>query len=185
VYAEVFDPAGLRDTFFPGSRANLDRIATVEGATGYGTETAMYNSAYGLGLAHPAFGVVATLGDLLRFGMLFETDSATRIHSRAAVQTMTTDQTGGDFAGEETTVPSGVIHAWGIGFMIKGRTGYPELVSPESYGHGGATGCYLCIDPRHRITIAFVSNRHYHADPDDFMLRLEQAVSVAMSCLTR
>jgi beta-lactamase class C len=185
VHAEVLEPAGLTGTFFPGCRADHGRIATVEGSMGYGTETAMYNSAYGLGLAHPAFGVVATLGDLLRFGMLFEPESAIRIHSRAAVQAMTTDQTGGDFAGEETTDPSGVIHAWGIGFMIKGRAGYPELVSAESYGHGGASGCYLWIEPRHRVTIAFVSNRHYNADRTDFMPRLEQAVSVTMGCLTR
>jgi beta-lactamase class C len=185
VHAEVLDPAALTGTFFPGCRAVHGRIATVEGSMGCGSETAMYNSAYGLGLAHPAFGVVATLGNLLRFGMLFEPESATRIHSRMAVQAMTTDQTGGDFAGEETAVPTGVIHAWGIGFMIKGHTGYPELVSPESYGHGGASGCYLWIDPRHRVTIAFVSNRHYNADEADFMPRLEQAVSVTMACLTR
>jgi CubicO group peptidase (beta-lactamase class C family) len=185
VQAEVLEPAGLTGTCFPGRRADHGRIATVEGSMGYGSETAMYYTAYSLGLAHPAFGVVATLGDLLRFGRLFEPESTTRIHSRMAVQAMTTDQTGGDFAGEETTVPTGVIHAWGIGFMIKGRTGYPELVSADSYGHGGGSGCYLWIEPRHRITIAFVSNRHFNADPDDFMPRLEQAVSVTMSCLTR
>ena len=185
VRSEILEPAGLSNTFFPSPESELVRTATVQGSPGIDPDTAMYSSAYALGLAHPAFGVVATLSDLLRFGLLFEPSSRTRIHSRIAVQAMTTDQTGGDFAAEDMVVPTGVIHAWGIGFMIKGRSGYPELVSSESYGHGGGSGCCLWIEPRHGVAIAFVSNRHYNSDPIDFMTRLDQAINVTMACLTR
>lgn len=185
VYAEVLQPAGLAETYIPPPASGLDRIATVEGSPGYGADTAMYNSAYALSLAHPAFGVVATLSDLLKFGLLFEPSSTTRIHSTIALRIMTTDQTGGDFPAEDVVAPTGTIHPWGIGFMIKGRTGYPELVSPVSFGHGGASGCYLWSDPQFGVTIAFVSNRHYTGDPVDFMPRLDQAINMTMACLTR
>src|SRR5215207_5503717 len=52
--------------------------------------------------------------------------------------------------------------------MLKGRAGRMELVTPSSFGHGGASGCILWIDPVYDVVVAFVSNRHARADPDGF-----------------
>ncbi|MCC6943223.1 MAG: beta-lactamase family protein [Thermomicrobiales bacterium] len=184
VRREVLGPAGLNATFFPTPPVEHCRVAEIEGSIG-DPNTAMYNSAYGLGLAHPAFGVVATLPDLLRFALHFDRQSRLRIHSRAALDTMISDQTGTDFPAESVTMPERTIHPWGIGFMLKGRARTPELVSPESYGHGGASGCYLWIDPRYRVSVVFVSNRHYNGDPDDFLTRLDRAMNVVLAAATR
>jgi CubicO group peptidase (beta-lactamase class C family) len=73
-----------------------------------------------------------------------------------------------------------------LGCEIRGNGGgFPVLASPASFGHGGATGCLLWIDPAHESIVAFVSNRHYRADPDGFELRLERIVNTTLACLTR
>jgi CubicO group peptidase (beta-lactamase class C family) len=185
----VLEPAGLTDTFMPPPRSEDGRIAYVDGVFAEGTDGAMYNSAYARDLAHPAFGTVATLRDLLAFGLCFAPDGSSggsrRLFSRSGTTAMVTDQTGADLPGEIVEPVTGVVHPWGLGFMIKGRGVTPELASPESYGHGGATGCNLWIDPRHELVVAFVSNRHYNADPDELFFRLERVVNVVLAEATR
>ncbi|MGE3797308.1 MAG: serine hydrolase domain-containing protein [Thermomicrobiales bacterium] len=181
----LLDQAGLRETWLPAPDSVYSRVAHVEGAVGRTPDTEMYNSAYGLSLAHPAFGAVATLSDLLSFGLLFDPFAAPCFFARASLDVMTTDQTCGDVPGDSVIEPAGIIHPWGIGFMLKGRSSIPELASPGSYGHGGATGCYLWIDPARRATIAFVSNKHYRSDPDDLMPRLDQVLNVVLGELSR
>lgn len=184
VARRVLDPAGLGETFMRPSREVDGRIAYVAGGFAEGTDGAMYNSAYARDLAHPAFGTVATLGDLLGFGLLFAPNGPRRLFSRAGTTAMVTDQTGSDLPGEIVQPPIGIIHPWGIGFMIKGRSIYPELASPASYGHAGASGCSLWIDPVADAVIAFVSNRHLNADPDEFFARLDRVHSTVMAGLT-
>jgi beta-lactamase class C len=181
----VLEPAGLMGTFLPAPADVSTRIAYVSGALGEGTAGAMYTSAYGRGLAHPAFGAVATLPDLLAFGALFTPHAARPLLSGAGIATMTSDQTCGDEPGEQVIPATGVIHPWGIGFMLKGRAATMELVSPASFGHGGASGCILWVDPVHDAVVAFVSNRHFRADPDGFVPRLTRVVNATLAALTR
>jgi beta-lactamase class C len=180
----VLEPAGLTGTFFPAPADASTRVAYVSGAVGEGTAGAMYTSAYARGLAHPAFGAVATLPDLLAFGALFTPHAARPLLSGAGLATMTSDQTCGDEPGERVIPPAGVIHPWGIGFMLKGRAGLMELVSPASFGHGGASGCILWIDPVYDAVVAFVSNLHFRADPDSFVPRLTRVVNATLAALS-
>lgn len=181
----VLRPGGLSQTFMLPRPSDDGRIAYVNGSFAEGTPGAMYNSIYARNLAHPAFGVIGTLRDLLDFGLLFTPYAEHRIFSSVGLRTMITDQTGGDLPGERVAHPAGVIHPWGVGFMIKGRSGTPELVSPESFGHAGASGCILWIDPINDVIIAFVSNRHLNLDPDGFFARLDRIVNVTMAELSR
>ena len=185
VSALVLEPSGLKETFFPVPPAEDNRIASVAAAFAEGTPGAMYNSRYSRELAHPAFGAYATLGDLLSFGLLFTPYASKQLFTGAGLRTMVSDQTGGDLPGERVTLATHVIHPWGLGVMIKARSGTPELVSPESFGHAGATGCILWIDPILDVVIAFVSNRHYNADPDGLFGRLDRVVNLTMSSLTQ
>ena len=184
VAGSVLEPAGLGNTHMPPPREVDGRIAYVAGGFAEGTEGAMYNSSYARDLAHPAFGTVATLRDLLAFGLLFAPNGPRRLFSRAGTTAMVTDQTGTDLPGETVQAPTGVIHPWGIGFMIKGRSVYPELASPSSFGHAGASGCSLWVDPVADVVIAFVSNRHLNADPDEFFRRLDGVHNTVMAGLT-
>jgi CubicO group peptidase (beta-lactamase class C family) len=183
----ILEPAGLNDTYLIPPAEVEPRIAEVIGSMATGTDGAMYNSAYARSLAHPAFGAIATVSDLLQFGLLFTLHSPTPLFSRASIQTMTTDQVSAMSWAEPDSPLSEAFRPWGGGFMLKGQAGIPALASPWSYGHPGATGCILWIDPGHDVVIAFVSNRHSGADADEgtFSQRLERVVNVVLACLTR
>jgi CubicO group peptidase (beta-lactamase class C family) len=181
----VLQPAGLNDTFMPPPESEYDRLAKVDGPLAAGTDGAMYNSPYALNLAHPAFGTVATASDLMRFGLLFAPSGTTRIHSAAGIRAMTTDQTNGYVAGGPGSFSDGVPRPWGIGFMIKGQAPMGgDLLSPQSFGHGGATGCTLWIDPVEDVVIAYVSNSHARKGRPPFTERLVRTVNGVLAAVT-
>ena len=182
----VLEPGGLADTFMPPPESEYDRLAKVDGPLAEGTDGAMYNSSYALNLAHPAFGTVSTASDLLRFGLLFAPGGETRILSEAGVRVMTTDQTGGAVSVDSGPLRGGAMQPWGAGFMIKGNSGLGgDLLSPESFGHGGASGCALWVDPVEDIAIAFVSNTHASRSRPKFVERVSRTINGVMAALTR
>ncbi|HYI13816.1 MAG TPA: serine hydrolase domain-containing protein [Thermomicrobiales bacterium] len=182
----VLEPGKLGDTFMPPARSEYQRLARVVEPLAYGTESDMYNSSYALDLAHPAFGTVATVGDLLRFGLLFAPNSTHQLFSAATIQTMASDQTGGRIAGASFGPEPDAIRPWGLGFMVKGTTGFGgDLLSPATFGHGGASGCVLQVDPVTDIAIAYVSNKHARTGREAFTKRQISVCNVATAALTR
>ncbi|RIK45163.1 MAG: hypothetical protein DCC58_07345 [Chloroflexi bacterium] len=173
----VLEPAGLQHTSLQPAPEWFPFIAQAPGAFGWGTDGAMYNSPYALRLGHPAFGVVATLADLLRFGLLFANRGMLdgyRVLSRSTVRAMTSNH---------VSIPG--APAWGLGFELDAAaSGEGDLLGPGSFGHGGATGCTLWHDSSAEITIAFVSNRHYNLNPVSFARRLSIATNGVLAALT-
>jgi CubicO group peptidase (beta-lactamase class C family) len=180
----VIMPGALADTYMPPPDSVSGRIAQIDGPLAEGTPGAMYNSTYARELAHPAFGTIASARDLLKFGLLFDPNRDQQLFSRIATMTMITDQTGLDFPDELSDPMSPAVRAWGIGFHVKGRMTFPELASPAAFGHPGATGCLLLVDPAHDIAFAYVSNRHLNTSLDDWNARLSKVANVVMSSLT-
>ncbi|MFW6075043.1 MAG: serine hydrolase domain-containing protein [Chloroflexota bacterium] len=182
----VFERAGLANTYFRLPEEEYDRLAYVVGPLAEGTDGAMYNTRYAIDLAHPSFGAIASVTDLLSFIMLFRPDSDRRIHSRATVRAMTTDQTGGHTPGgiggfTELNQPM----PWGLGFMLASPASFsPDLVAPGSFGHGGASGCTVWHDPVHDISVAFVSNKHAGTGRIPFTRRLVSTVNGVIASLT-
>jgi CubicO group peptidase (beta-lactamase class C family) len=76
---------------------------------------------------------------------------------------------------------------WGLGFMIAraGNPFMPDLIPPDSYGHGGASGCTLWIDPFDEIVVAYVSNKHALTGRPPFARRLVTVVNMVVAALTR
>lgn len=184
----VMEPGQLRETFFPPAPADYHRVAQVRGVLAEGTEGALYNSPYGLALAHPAFGAVATVEDLLRFGLLFRPNAERSILSAATVRTMTSDQTGGEARGRLFDPESDARTVWGLGFALQGTTGqlgFGDLCSPAAFGHVGASGCALVVDPVDDIAVAFVSNRHLLTDLDRWIFRWNAVLNGVFAALTR
>lgn len=182
----VLEPGKLADTFMPPPKSEYHRLARVVGPLAEGTESDMYNSAYALNLAHGAFGTVATASDLLRLGLLFAPGSGQRIHSEATVRAMTRDQTGGYATGGFYGLESDVPMPWGLGFHVKGHTGgHGDLLSPESFGHGGASGCVLQVDPVNDVAVAYVSNKHARTGREPFTKRQVRIINTALAALTR
>lgn len=168
----VLEPAGLHNTFFTPPMDVYARIAMVRGAYAEGSDGAMYNSHYSRQLAHPAFGVYASLPDVMRFLDCFTAAPRRRLFSPAGVQLMSTDQSKGDafFLAEGARRPNVLPYA--IGFAVKSDGWTPDLSSPSGFGHGGATGCFVWVDPVYELSFAFVSNRHFNASTDEFLGRV-------------
>jgi CubicO group peptidase (beta-lactamase class C family) len=186
IRARVLEPGGLRDTFMPPPERELGRIAEVGKVLGEGTDWAHYNSVYGAQIGHPAYGTVATLGDALRFILLFDPYGAKRIHSGAALAAMTSDQA---HAYSLFFTPRGElvqpVANWGIGFILKDRSADSGIASPESFGHEGASGCVLWCDPRQRVSLAFVSYSHLFGGIPEWTSRIDSAIYVALSAASR
>ncbi len=185
VHDLVLAPAGLHDTFFPLPPAQRQRVAHVSGSLGAGTDGAMYSSDYAHDLAHPAFGVVASAADLLRFGLLFASGDGGGVLARATVLRMTRDQNPGHVPGSAYESDASEPHAWGLGFLIKGASGFgPDLASPLSFGHDGGSGCAMWLDPVHEVGYAVVSNRHMLTDLTAFRYRLKSVGNAVLAGMT-
>jgi serine-type D-Ala-D-Ala carboxypeptidase len=177
----VLQPAELENTFVPPRREDETRIAQVRGVLAEGTDGAMYNSRYARELAHPAFGVFATARDLAHFGSLFA-PGGPPVLSRVCVHAMTTDQTGG----VPGTHPSMKGYAadvripWGIGFALQTSqvpSLYCDLASFRTFGHGGASGCELVIDPTLDLVVAVVSNTHLSTGRERWYMRMQSIIN--------
>lgn len=184
----VLAPAGLNETFMPPPPNEFGRISKTVGALAEGTSGAMYNSEYALSLAHPAFGTVATVNDLLRFGLLFS-PSGLPIHNRHTLAAMTKDQTSGYATGGDeffAGLPANAPIAWGLGFMIQ-TPSLPamlcDLAPFGAFGHGGATGCQLIIDPVNDVVIALVSNTHVNSGLERWRFRVDTICNSVYSIL--
>jgi CubicO group peptidase (beta-lactamase class C family) len=151
----VFGPLGMVDTGF--STPHLDRLGTtytLDPATG---ERAVYDPPGGQWSKPPAFpsgggGLVSSLDDYFRFARMLlsggRLPDGSRLLSRAAVETMTTDQIG---AGPGVAGPSpDGAQGWGFGVAVGvRRTG---LVNPVgSYGWAGGLGSSWANDPGERL----------------------------------
>lgn len=183
----VLQPMGLHDTYMRPPANVEERLAKVRGVMAEGTAGAMYNSPYALSLAHPAFGTVATARDLLHFALHFA-PTGPRLHSAAAVRTMTTDQTGGFAAphDEQMGLHPDARVPWGIGFALKSTwtpNGFADLASQHTYGHGGASGCQLVIDPAADAVIALLTNTHARTGRELWYMRLQSILNSAFACL--
>ncbi len=173
----VLQPMGLQDSYMQPPAHEYGRLAKVRGVMAEGTEGAMYNSPYALSIAHPAFGTVTTARDLLRFARHFA-PGGPRLHSTATVRVMTTDQTGGramlqdEMMGSQPNLPV----PWGIGFALKNVHQpqlFADLASFRAYGHGGASGCQLVIDPEAETVIAVLTNTHARTGRELWYARLQ------------
>lgn len=173
----VLEPAGLYETWFtlPDSEAVLRRLARVRGGLGEGQPWAMYGATYGLRLGHPAWGVVATLPDLVRFCTVFTPYAIGRVLSRWTVAAMTNRQT-----------PAALgLPGWGYGFEVGGGFfGEVDLFSPRCFGHTGATGCAAWYDPAYDLLVVFVSNRHASAGRERFFQRIASVLNGVVAAVT-
>ena len=182
----VLDPMGLTQTFFPTARATTPaHIAYVRGVLAEGTSGAMYNSDYGRSLAHPAFGVGASARDVARFAWHFM-PGGPRVLSEPTVRAMTRDQT----AGVPGSYPiiSGLgsqpQHAWGLGWALQtARTPalFSELLSFESFGHHGASGCQVMADPSQELIVVALTNTHLNTGIDRWYNRLQAIAATTIA----
>ncbi len=157
----IFDPLQMSDTTFFPSEAQLKRLATCYGP---GKDTKLIPSAvlvvdYGKAAKHPvpAGGLFSTGADLARLyrcllgkGQLGEV----RIISEKGLAEMTKIHTGDLMAG------FGNGMGFGLGFaVVKKPTDATEMLTPGTFGHGGAFGTQSWADPNQDLFFIFLIQR--------------------------
>jgi CubicO group peptidase (beta-lactamase class C family) len=179
----VFDPLGMKDTTFYPAKEQLARLATTYGKGKDNALAATPNTLIGLP-PHPkhpipAGGLVSCGADLARLYRMMlnkgELDGK-RVLSEKAVAEMTRVQTGDIKTGFVDGMGFG--YGWGVVREPKGVTG---MLSPGSYGHGGAFGTQAWLDPVQDLFVVLLIQRTGLQNSDASPMRQAlQEAAVAM-----
>ncbi len=129
----------------------------------------------------PSGGLFSTAADMARFHQMIldggVLDGA-RILSTDAVRQMTSPQTG------DLAVGFTPGNCWGLGFcIIREPQGVTKMLSPGSFGHGGAWGTQGWIDPKTQtIYVLMIQRRDFgNSDAADIRGAFQQLVADALS----
>ncbi|HWT73842.1 MAG TPA: serine hydrolase domain-containing protein [Mobilitalea sp.] len=156
VQEKIFDPLGMKDTFFVVPESVYKRVVrrNPDGPDQWaGTPEHLADP-------NPAGGAYSTAMDMAIFAQMFlnkGTYGDKRILSRATVETMTKNQIPGISASwGNMFFPEG---SWGYGWSIQGnkRDEYGSLCSGNTFSHGGAGGTFLWVDPDRELVGVFFS----------------------------
>jgi CubicO group peptidase (beta-lactamase class C family) len=170
----IFEPLGMKDTTFRPDKERLKRAAGLYGMKD-GKLVLAPNSLLGppAGSRHPipAGGLYSTGADIARFYRMMLNGGALdgkRILSEAAVQTMTRTQTGE----LKTGFTPGM--SYGLGFaVVRQPEGVTEMLSPGTFGHGGAFGTQSWADPKKGVFVILLIQRTGLPNSDGSDMRRE------------
>ncbi len=158
---EIFQPLGMNDTSLGAHGLQTERIAHVNVGAEMDSKDWTWNKAYWWNFGAPWGGMFSTVGDMFRFCQTFLNGGeyrGIRVFSPATIQAMTSDQTT-PMPGIPQPVKFG--QAWGLGWRLQPAVSWSYLgnmISPGSYGHGGATGTVVWVDPvREMVCILFTT----------------------------
>ena len=181
---QIFEPLGMKDTYFYPPDNKLDRLATaytyypekglnrfpdtpiVEGPMVYSAD---YPYRGPKRLFAGGAGLVSTAADYARFSQMMldgGRSGNTRLLSRKSVELMTNDQLG--------KISPDQNFGFGLGFGIDGvRSPLRELGSPGEYQWGGFFYTGFVIDPKEQMIVIFMAQLHPTGG-----LRLDQEIRV-------
>lgn len=167
----VFDPLGMKDSFFYPPADKRDRIAMVYshgpdgklvrgGSALLGGDPAAFRK--GSQYPGPSFGLFSTAEDLAMVTQMMlngGTLNGKRILSPATVKMMTTVQNG-------QLEPSGhnAGQGFGLAWTVAKDQRFEVVLRPKgTYGHGGAFGTDYWVDPEHNLIGIFMIQVSGHA----------------------
>ena len=190
----LFDPLGMTDTTFYPTKAQRARLATAYAKNkDVGLVPVPPRAGFGAP-EHPPQGnggLFSTPQDYSRFCQLLlgqGTVGSQRLLSPAAVKSLASIHTGEiptGFFQTEQWGKRGANYGWGVGTCIL-RTPHPghgEMLSPGSYGHGGAWGTQAWIDPVKGVAyLLFVQRSNFpNSDGSDVRLGFQRAAAAALA----
>jgi CubicO group peptidase (beta-lactamase class C family) len=182
----LFTPLGMEDTTFYLSDDQLPRLARSYRRTDQGAlEPAEVRILYGKSPTSrdrfPAAngGLFSTARDYARFCQMILSGGEYRGRHYLrpeSVELMTTVQTGG----LKTGFTEG--NGWGLGWcVVREPQGVTAMLSPGTFGHGGAYGTQAWIDPRaKRIDILMVQRTNFpNSDGSEVRRAFQEAAAIA------
>jgi CubicO group peptidase (beta-lactamase class C family) len=177
----IFEPLGMKDTTFYPTAAQLARLAhTCEKKEGklVPANNTLIDLPPHARYPIPAGGLYSTGADLAQlYQMMLNrgTRGNVRLLSADSVAAMTKVQTG--------DLPAAFTPGMGFGFgwaVVRQPTGVTEMLSPGSYGHGGAFGTQAWIDPDKDLFMVLLIQRAGLPNSDASDMRKElQALATA------
>ncbi|MHB8898626.1 MAG: serine hydrolase domain-containing protein [Thermoguttaceae bacterium] len=169
----IFRPLGMKNTTVRPSADQARRIArlykpgtdgkSIQPAEHWLTEVSADRS------PNPSGGLFSTAADMARFYQMIlgggQLDGQ-RIISKAAVAEMTRIQTGDLVTG---FTPG---NGWGLGWcVVREPQGVSAMLSPGSFGHGGAFGTQGWVDPEKKMIFVLMIQRTEFGNSDDSDIR--------------
>lgn len=159
--SRIFDPLGMTDTAYYPTPEQLKRLAVTYGKDKDGKLMAGPNALIGLppDPKHPipAGGLVSCAADLAKlYRMMLHRGelNGKRILSEKSHAEMTRTQTG--------DIKTGFVDGMSFGFgwaVVKEPKGVTAVLSPGTYGHGGAFGTQGWIDPQQDLFVVLLIQR--------------------------
>jgi CubicO group peptidase (beta-lactamase class C family) len=195
VETRIFAPLRMTDTtFYPddGQRARLATAYAKSKETG-ALEAAAPRRTYKPGERPPLGngGLYSTAPDYARFAQMLLNGGVLdgrRYLSSAAMTALTTPQTGDlptGFFQDAAYGSRGANYAWGLGTCIlrAPHDGVASMLSPGTYGHGGAWGTQAWIDPvKGAAYILMVQRSNFpNSDASDVRRAFQQAAADALT----
>jgi CubicO group peptidase (beta-lactamase class C family) len=152
----IFEPLGMKDTYFFVPDEKVQRIATLYTQTDGGLKRsgAQWGTQHGPKIPMPAGGIVSTAEDIFRFNMMMRNKGELdghRVLSSMAVTLMTTSHTGEMPAGWAP----GVGHGYGYE-VVRNADGMFRYNSIGSFVKGGAYRTYEWVDPEKDLVGVFM-----------------------------
>ncbi|MBM3999690.1 MAG: beta-lactamase family protein [Planctomycetes bacterium] len=169
----IFEPLGMKDTTFQPSEEQRSRIARLyEPGKTPGTLAPVRHWITDFEAdrtPNPSAGLFSTAADLARFHRAIlrggELDGV-RVLSDASVRDMTRIQTG--------TLTTGFTsgNGWGYGWcVVREPAGVTGMLRPGTFGHGGAFGTQVWIDPDQDLVFVLLIQRAKFGNGDDSEIR--------------
>lgn len=194
VRERIFDPLGMKDATFYPDEAQRARIATAytrNKETG-ALEPAPARAEFGRPGRPPLgnAGLFCSADDYVRFCQMLlggGVREGKRVLSATAVKALSSSVTGDlptGFFQNETFGKHGANYGWGIGTCIlkTPHAGAAEVLSPGSFGHGGAWGTQAWIDPVKGVAYVLMVQRANfpNSDASEVRVAFQRAAATAI-----
>ncbi len=175
----LFEPLGMKDTFFQIPDKDAARVATIYRRTPKGLERSTPIAAIGArSYFSGAGGLTSTAADYLQFAQMLAHGgelNGKRILSPWTVDTMLSNNVGDLFNGQIGRAPKGV--GFGLGGEVVVSAVDARLRKPDgSYGWDGAYGTYWWVNRKQQMAVVFFVQTPGRSLQYDFDNAVSQAV---------
>jgi len=154
----IFEPLGMKDTFFEIPPDKAGRVATVYTYVDGTLKPLVRATPQGARISSPDSGLLSTASDLARFNQMMLDKgvlNGKRVLSAAAVEAMTTSQTGNLKAGYAPGVGQGFGYE-----VVREPLGMYRYTSIGSFEKAGVYRTYVWVDPAKDLVGAILMQRN-------------------------